>query len=192
MLGGASVVAACVPMVAMLPAGAAGAFSLVGLGAGGGAVAALSPALSPIARPLLLASTALVAVSHLRCSRLAVASSAAGGTLLYLAMFAITQPDGRSQPALFYPGLALFAGSYLIPIARRRLETCRPVIAPGIAKALLLATILAGAAAVASAAAFRGATRPTRPHAAATRTHARATGHATPARTSMHSMSIGQ
>ena len=85
-------------MLGMLPAGAASAFALVGLGAGSGAVAALSPTLLPVAEPLLLVATALVAVSHLRCSPLAVASATAGGALLYLGMYAITERDGRAAP----------------------------------------------------------------------------------------------
>ena len=147
-------------------------------------MAALAPVLSPIAQPLLVVSTALVAVSQLRCSRLAVVSGAAGGTLLYLAMYVVTGSDGRAEPAVFYPGLALFAGSYLIPIVRRRLGRCRPVVAPRIAKALLLATILGGTVAVASAAAFHGTAR-------TTRTHPPTTGHAAPAGGSMPGMSMG-
>lgn len=168
-------------MVAMLPAGAASVFSLVGLGAGGGAIAALSPVLSPIAQPLLLASTALVAVSQVRCGRLAIASAAAGGTLLYLSMYAITQSNGRAEAALFYPGLALFIASYLIPIVRRRLGRCRPIVAPGAAKALLVATLLAGTVAVGSVAALRG-------DAGATPTHGQVAGHSG---TGMPGMSTG-
>lgn len=181
-LGGAGAAAACVPMVAMLPAGASSALSLVGLGAGSGAVAALSPALSPIAKPLLLAATAMVAVSHLRCSRLAVASTVAGGALLYLGMYTITQADGRAEAWLFYPGLALFIASYLIPIIRRRLRRCRPVVTPRLANTLLLTTLLASTIAVGSAAAFQNAPA---------RAHAPTTGHHAPAGGAMPGMSMG-
>ena len=141
-------------MVAMVPSGVSAVFALVGLGAGSGAVAALSPALSPVARPLLLASIALVAVSHLRCGRLAVVSVAVGGALVYLAMFAITGPGGRTTAALFYPGLALFLGSYLIPVVRRRRGRCRPLLSPRPARTVLAATFVASTIAVASAAVF--------------------------------------
>lgn len=153
-LGGAGAVAGCVPMVAMVPSAVSSAFALVGLGAGSGAVAALSPALSPVAQPLLLAATALVAVSHLRCGRLAVASAAAGGALLYLGMYVFTGPHGGALAVLFYPGLALFLGSYLIPVVRRRRGRCRPVLSLRRARVLLGATLISSAIAVASVTAF--------------------------------------
>ncbi len=141
-------------MVAMVPSGVASVFALVGLGAGSGAVASLSPALSPVAQPLLLAATALVAVSHLRCGRLAVVSAAAGGALLYLGMYVLTGPDGRGSAVLFYPGLALFLGSYLVPVIRRRRGRCRPVLSLRRTRVLLGATLVSSAIAVASVAAL--------------------------------------
>jgi len=60
--------------------------------------------LNSVAQPLLLVSAALLAVTSLRCSRLAVASAASSGVLLYLGMYVITRRDGTATPLLFYPG----------------------------------------------------------------------------------------
>lgn len=53
--------AGCVPMLAMVPAGFAGALGLFGLTAGSGVAASLGGTLAPVGKPLLLLSTALLA-----------------------------------------------------------------------------------------------------------------------------------
>lgn len=151
-LGGVGAAVSCVPMVAMVPGGVASVFGLVGLGAGSGAVVALSPGLSMVERPLLLVSTALLAVSGLRCGRAAVLSAVAGGILLYLSMYVLTAADGTASPGLFYAGLALFLSTYVISWARRRRRRCRPLVDPRVAKRLLAGTVVTGTVAVVVAA----------------------------------------
>lgn len=155
-LSGAGLLASCVPMVAMLPGTVAGALAFVGLGASSAAVSALAPALNDIARPLLLVSAALLAVSGLRCGRTAVALGVGGGALLYLGMYVWTSADGTSAPALFYPGLACFFAAYAVTWRRRRAHDCRPVVSPPFANQLLVGTLVAGVAVVAVAAATAG------------------------------------
>ena len=82
-LGGVGALASCLPMVAMLPGGFAAALGLIGLGSSSAAVRTLAPQLNSVAQPLLLVSVTLLAVTSLRCSRLAVASAASGGVLLH-------------------------------------------------------------------------------------------------------------
>ncbi|MGH2761268.1 MAG: hypothetical protein ACRDL4_00605 [Thermoleophilaceae bacterium] len=135
-------------MVAMLPSAFTGLLGIVGLGASSGAVAALSPALSTVNRPLLLVSTALLAVTGLRCSRAVVGSAVAGGALLYLSMYVVAQSDGTSSPILFYTGLALFLGTYVIAWAQRRRLRCRPLVNVRVAKRLLAGTVVGGVAVV--------------------------------------------
>lgn len=141
-LGGIGGLASCLPMLAMLPAGFAGALGAVGLEADSG----LSQELAPVAKPLLLVSAVVLAVGGLRCSRLAAAVALAGGGLLYLAMYVSTQPDGTTAPALFYPGLALFLGTFLVGWVRPRIASCRPVLAGRDWRRLAFGTVLVGAA----------------------------------------------
>ncbi len=152
MLGGLGALASCLPMVAMLPGGFAAALGFIGLGSTSAAVNTLAPQLNSVAQPLLLVSAALLAVTSLRCSRLAVASAASGGLLLYLGMYVITRPDGTATPLLFYPGLALFLATYAISFLRRRQAACRPLISPRSGRHLLAGTIALGATVVAASA----------------------------------------
>lgn len=138
-------------MVAMLPGGFAAALGLIGLGSSSAAVRTLAPQLNSVAQPLLLVSAALLAVTSLRCSRLAVASAASGGVLLYLGMYVITR-DGTASPLLFYPGLALFLATYPISFARRRQAACRPLVSPRSGRRLLAATLALGVTVVAASA----------------------------------------
>ena len=154
-LGGIGALVSCLPMVAMLPGGFVAALGLIGLGSSSAAVRTLAPQLNSVAQPLLLVSAALLAVTSLRCSRLAVASAASGGVLLYLGMYVITRRDGTASPLLFYPGLALFLATYPISFARRRQATCRPLVSPRSGRRLL-ATTLALAVAVVTASAISG------------------------------------
>lgn len=145
-------------MAAMLPGAVAGALTIAGLGASSAAFTTFAPALNSVARPLLLLSSALLAVSGLRCSRAAVTFAATGGLLLYLAMYVFTRTDGATSPALFYPGLGLFAGAYVVGWRRRRASSCRPVVSPVLAGRLLAGTLLVGVVAVTVAAASAGPT----------------------------------
>lgn len=157
-LSGAGLLASCVPMVAMLPSAVVGALAFVGLGASSAAVTTLTPTLNHVAQPLLLVSVALLAVSGLRCSRIAVALAAGGGLLLYLSMYELTAADGTTSPTLFYPGLAAFFGAYLVAWRRRRSLRCRPVVNPLLVNRLLIVTVVAGVAFVGVTAATTGPT----------------------------------
>lgn len=143
-LGAAGGIASCLPMLAMLPAGFAGAIGAVGLEANTG----LSQELAPVAKPLLLVSATLLAVGGLRCSRLAAGLALAGGALLYLSMYVWTRPDGTTAPALFYPGLALFLGTFLVGWIRPKIASCRPVLAGRNWRRLAIGTLLIGTAVV--------------------------------------------
>jgi len=151
-LGGLGALASCLPMVAMLPGGFAAALGFIGLGSTSAAVRTLAPQLTSVAQPLLLVSAALLAVTSLRCSRLAVTSAASGGVLLYLGMYVIIRRDGTATPLLFYPGLALFLATYAISFARRRQTACRPLVSPRSGRRLLAGTIALGTAVVAASA----------------------------------------
>ncbi len=139
-------------MVAMLPGGFAAALGLIGLGSSSAAVRTLAPQLNSVAQPLLLVSAALLAVTSLRCSRLAVASAAGGGVLLYFGMYVITRSDGTAAPLLFYSGLVLFLATYPISFARRRQATCRPLVSPRSGRRLFATTLALGVALVAASA----------------------------------------
>lgn len=141
-LGGIGGLASCLPMLAMLPAGFTGAIGAVGLEADSG----LGQELAPVAKPLLLVSATLLAVGGLRCSRLAAAVALAGGGLLYLGMYVWTRPDGTTAPALFYPGLALFLGTFFVGWLRPRIASCRPVLVGRSWRRLAIGTVLIGAA----------------------------------------------
>lgn len=143
-LSGVGLIASCLPMVTMLPAAATGVLAFVGLGASSAATTTLAPALNEVAQPLLLISAALMAVSGLRCSRAAVAFAAGGGMLLYLGMYVLTRSDGTTSPILFYPGLALFFGAYLVGWRQRRGLRCRPMVSPLLASRLLAGTLVLG------------------------------------------------
>ncbi len=135
-------------MVAMLPGGFAAALGFIGLGSSSAAVRTLAPQLNSVAQPLLLVSAALLAVTSLRCSRLAVASAVSGGVLLYLAMYVMTRPDGTAAPVLFYPGLGLFLATYAISLIRRRQAACQPLVSPRSGRRLLTGTVALGATVV--------------------------------------------
>ncbi len=158
-LGAVASLASCLPMLVMLPAGFTGALALVGVEAGRGPFATVGRELAPVARPLLLASTALVTVGGLRCSRATAALAAAGGGGLYLSMYVWTRPDGTTAPLLFYLGLALLLGTFLVAWLRPRRATCRPVVGRRAGARLAAATLAASLAVVGAAAAvdFGGA-----------------------------------
>ncbi len=151
-LGGVGALASCLPMVAMLPGGFAAALGLIGLGSSSAAVRTLAPQLNSVAQPLLLVSVTLLAVTSLRCSRLAVASAASGGVLLYLGMYLITRSDGSATPLLFYPGLALFLATYPVSFVRRRQAACRPLVSARNGRRLLATTLALGVGIVAASA----------------------------------------
>ncbi len=136
-------------MVAMLPAAASGVLAFIGLGASSAAATTLTPALNHVAQPLLLVSAGLLAVSGLRCSRSTVALAAIGGVLIYLGMYVFTRSDGTTSPVLFYPGVALFFGAYVVGWRKRRGLRCRPVVSAVLAGRLLAVTLVLGAAVVA-------------------------------------------
>jgi hypothetical protein len=132
-------------MVAMLPGGFAAVLGLLGLGASSAAVTTLSPHLNSIAQPLLIVSAGLLAVTSLRCSLLAFASAALGGTLLYLGMYVTTQSNGTANPALFYTGLTLFLATYPATYIQRHRRACRPLLNPRRGQQTLAATAVLGA-----------------------------------------------
>lgn len=144
----------CLPMVGMLPGGVAGVLGLVGLGASSGVAIWLSTNLAPVGAPLLLASTMVLAAASLACSRLAVSAALSGGTLMYLSMYVLVRGDGATTSALFYPGLALFLGSYMVPAVQRRRRGCRPMVSPKRGQLLLLGALLGGAALVVATVVF--------------------------------------
>lgn len=148
--------AACVPMLVMLPAALAGVLATVGVRAEAGWVQALSTVLGPVAQPLLVASTLLLAAGALVCGRLPVAAALAGGTLLYLGMYVVTGPAGRSQPALFYSGLALFLASPALTLWRPRAGVCRPLLSRRQARAALLGVGAVSALLLVAGPALRG------------------------------------
>ncbi len=135
-------------MVAMLPGGVAGAFGLMGLGAGSGVVIWLSAVLGPAGAALLLASTGLLAVVGLRCGLLAVGTALIGGALMYLSMYVVVRGDGATTATLFYPGLALFLSSYFAPLVERRRRGCHPLVDAKRGRALFVAVLVAGGALV--------------------------------------------
>lgn len=132
-------------MLVMLPAGVLGALGSVAIRAEAGWVQALARPLEPVAQPLLVVSTLLLAVGALSCGRAAVLTALGGGALLYLGMYVVTGPAGQTQPALFYSGLALFVASPLLPLVRRRLRACRPMVTKRTAHRVLLASLGASA-----------------------------------------------
>lgn len=144
-------VAGCVPMLVMLPAGVVGALDAVGIASEAGWVQALSRPLAPVAQPLLIVSTLLLGVGSLRCGWLPVASALGGGALLYLGMYVVTAPGGRSHPAMFYAGLLLFLASPVLTVWRPRVRACRPLLGGPAARIALLAALGAGAILLASA-----------------------------------------
>lgn len=133
--------ASCVPMLVMLPAGLTGVLASVGIRAQAGWVQTIADPLGPIAQPLLIVATLALAAGSLACGRAPVAAALAGGTLLYLSMYVLTRPGGLSDPALFYPGLALFLSSPLLSLVRPRLRACRPLLSRARRRAALLATV---------------------------------------------------
>lgn len=140
-------------MVGMLPGGVAGLLGLVGVGASSGVAIWLASNLATVGAPLLIASTVVLAVASLSCSRLAVSVALAGGALMYLSMYVITQ-GGATTPALFYPGLTLFVGAYVVPVAQRRRGRCRPLVTPKHGRGLLVVALIVGAALIVATAAF--------------------------------------
>lgn len=141
-------------MVAMLPGGIAGVLGLAGLGASSGVAIWLSANFAAIGAPLLIASTVVLAVASLDCSRLAVIAAVAGGGLMYLSMYVLVRGDGASTSALFYPGLVLFGASYLVPMVQRRRRGCRPLVSARRARVLLVGALVGGAALVVATAVF--------------------------------------
>jgi hypothetical protein len=131
-------------MVAMLPRAAAGVLSVVGITASSG----LAVTLGRVAEPLFIASAGLILPSALACSRLVVALSGAGATLIYLSMFqlatgnttsggsmsmmAMHQPHQAStvhaNAATFYTGLLMLVSAAALAAWRRHRHTCRPLL----------------------------------------------------------------
>ncbi|SDY78325.1 hypothetical protein SAMN05661080_04593 [Modestobacter sp. DSM 44400] len=120
-------------MVAMLPAAAATAFSVLGADATSGPWATVRRALDPIAQPLLIASVLLLIAATLRCGRGPALLVTAGGAALYLSMYIIPTPGsnamagmGATNAPLFYTGILLIALTFLWSARRRRRHTCHP------------------------------------------------------------------
>lgn len=143
--------ASCAPMLVMLPAGLTGVLASLGIRAEAGWVQALADPLAPVAQPLLVVSTLLLAIGSLSCGRLPVVAALGGGALVYLGMYVVTGPGGQTEPALFYPGLALLLASPVLSVIRPRVGACRPLLARANARKLLLVTVVASAFLVATA-----------------------------------------
>lgn len=143
--------ASCVPMLVMLPAGLTGVLASLGIRAEGGWVQAIADPLGPIAQPLLVVSTVLLALASLSCGRSPALAALAGGALLYLGMYVVTAPGAQTEPRLFYPGLALFLASPALSLARPRLRACRPLLPRAGLRRLLLAAAAASAVLLATA-----------------------------------------
>ena len=140
-------------MLAMLPT----CFSVI-LSLGGLATPLFVPwmaPLAPIAPWLFVLSIVLVTVGHSRCGRQPASLAAAGGLLMYLAMYVFITPlasdamtnmgqttsiakpaatmagmAGPTNAPLFYLGLLLLVGSYGFVWWRRRQQACQPVSLP--------------------------------------------------------------
>ena len=136
-LGAAGAVVGCGAMAAMLPGVTASVFG--GLGLAGSSV--VGRALDPVAEPLFIVSAVLVIVGALACSWLATVLAGGGSVLAYLSMFVLTTGGSSSMAdmgamdgahangALFVVGAALLVASFVVPLVRRRRETCSPVLA---------------------------------------------------------------
>jgi hypothetical protein len=142
--------ASCLPMVAMLPATLVAVLSSIGVRSGASWVDTLSKPLAPVAQPLLIASAMVLAVSSVRCGWPPVVSALFGGSLLYLSMYVVTGPEGRTLSLLFYPGLVAFLGTPLLAGWRVRRSACSPLARVARARRLLLASIALGVVLVAS------------------------------------------
>ena len=94
MLGATLVLISCLSMLAMLPAGFVTVLSLIGLTAA--PIVAWAAPLAPMAPFLFIASTALLVVGHLRCGWQPASVVAAGGLLVYLAMYVLVVPPQAS------------------------------------------------------------------------------------------------
>lgn len=144
-LGAAGVAAGCAGMVAMLPSAVASALGAIGI-TGSSAIAGT---LSQAAEPLFLASSVLLVIGALRCSRLVVLFAVSGSGLLYLSMFQFASPrvgsgsstsmtsmqqahNGVSAPhadaTSFYLGLILLAVALALYVWRRHRRACRPLV----------------------------------------------------------------
>lgn len=132
-------------MLVMLPAGLVGGLSSIGVRADAGWVQALARPFEPVAQPLLVVSALLLAAGSVACGWSPVAAALGGGTLLYVGMYAVTGAGGASQPALFYPGLALFVATPILTLVRPRLRSCRPLLARQDARRILLLAVAASA-----------------------------------------------
>lgn len=140
----------CIPMVAMLPAAAAATLGAIGVRASSGPFAPVARVLAPVGGPLIIAATAALVAGLLRCGRLPTLVGGAGGTLLYVSMYvasrvrdgaggagmramagmggaAVAGGAGTTNGRLFYLGLTLFVGAYVLPFVRRRRGSCQPV-----------------------------------------------------------------
>jgi len=90
--GAALTAASCIPMLAMLPSGIVTVLALIGITATSPPIVALAAPLPPVAQPLLLVSLALLIAGHLRCGWSPLLFAAAGGLLVYLAMYVFVIP----------------------------------------------------------------------------------------------------
>lgn len=132
-------------MVVMLPASLTDTLSSLGVEAESDWVQALARPLAPVAQPLLIASTLLLAVGALVCGRLPVAAAVTGGALLYLGMYVMTGRGEQTQPVLFYAGLAIFLAAPALTLWRPRIRACRPLMERHRARRALLGTLAASA-----------------------------------------------
>ena len=146
LLGAILALVSCIPMLAMLPAGFATALTLIGLAAP--PLVGWATPLAPIAPPLLVLSVALLVIGNLRCGWQAASLAAAGGLLVYLAMYIFVMPATMdamtgmqgmapaetSQPAMsgltnapmFYIGLIMMVSSVGLVLWRRWRKICHP------------------------------------------------------------------
>lgn len=136
----------CMPMLAMLPAGFATALALLGVAAP--PLTAWTAPLAPIAPTLLILSVALLVIGDLNCGWQPASLAAAGGMLVYLAMYVFVTPaamdtmpgmqgmtsvetaqstmPGLTNVPIFYIGLILMVGSFALVLWRRWRKVCHP------------------------------------------------------------------
>ena len=144
LLGATLALVSCIPMLAMLPVGFATALSIIGLAAS--PIVAWAAPLAPIAPLLLIVSVVLLVIGNARCGWQPASIAALGGLLVYLAMYVFVIPAamdamtgmekmtpaivssmaGHTNVPLFYIGLTLMAGSFVLVFWRRIQKVCRP------------------------------------------------------------------